>query len=48
MALKKLLPTAAPQCAKCPYALGLVKALVSPCPQCGGTGSKFVFSPGKP
>ena len=49
MALKKLLQMAVPQCAKCPYALGLVKVLVSPCPQCGGTASKpFVFPPGSP
>lgn len=49
MDLKKLVEKAAPRCSGCPYALGLVKTLVNPCPQCRASGSKpFVSPPGKP
>ena len=27
-------------CAECPYKLGLIKALVNPCPQCKANGYK--------
>lgn len=40
MDLKKLIQKAAPQCSSCPYALGLVRTLVRPCPQCRLTGHR--------
>jgi len=32
--IKKLIYLIKPPCGRCPYKLGLVKFVVSPCPQC--------------
>ena len=32
--MKNLISSIEPPCPKCPYALGLVRTTVSPCPQC--------------
>lgn len=34
MKMEQLLHQIKPPCAKCPYTLGLIHAVVNPCPQC--------------
>ena len=34
MEIKRLIYKIKPPCAKCPYTLGLVHTLTSPCPEC--------------
>ena len=34
MGLKEIKNTIFPPCKKCPYQLGLVNTLISPCPEC--------------
>ena len=36
--MNQLLHQIMPPCAKCPYKLGLVHAVVNPCPQCKENG----------
>ena len=36
--MKKLMYAIIPPCDKCPYKLGLVKAIVCPCPSCKSNG----------
>lgn len=36
--IKRLLYEIQPPCSKCPYKLGLVQALINPCPQCKANG----------
>ena len=41
MKMNQLLHQIMPPCAKCPYKLGLVHAIVNPCPQCKENGYKM-------
>lgn len=36
--MKKLMYSVVPPCDKCPYKLGLVRTVVSPCPSCQDNG----------
>jgi len=40
MDIKKLIKGFAPPCDKCPYKLGQVHTVVTPCPQCKENGYK--------
>ena len=38
MKLNDLLPQIKPPCNTCPYKLGLIQAVINPCPQCKENG----------